>query len=158
MFTVGRQDSLAKRSLICKLVLLFVLRYKEIIHIKDSLIFGRPILLSIASSSFFIFVTKLPDDRRLSISPAIILMRPLIIVLALVNKMGRTRLTRSKNIRSDSEHKLNLGPRLARIIHLYVGKHQAKMGVKRWKGQMGGRASKPLNPRATPIADLLIKG
>jgi hypothetical protein len=99
------------------------------------------ILLSMAISSFFIFVTKLPDDRGLSISPVIILMRPPIIVLALVNKMGRTRLTRSKNIRSDSEHKLNLGPRLARIIHLYVGRYQAKMGVKRWKDQMGYRAS-----------------
>ena len=67
-------------------------------------------------------------------------MRPLIIVLALMNEMGRATLTRSKNIRSDSEHRLNLCPRLARTIHLYVGRHQAKMGVKRWKDQMGDRA------------------
>ena len=38
---------------------------------------------------FFIFVIKLLDDRRLTISPAIILVRPPIIVLALVNKNGQ---------------------------------------------------------------------
>jgi hypothetical protein len=58
---------------------------------------------------FFIFVTKLADDRGLSISPIIVLMRPSFIVLALVNKMGRTRLTCGKNIGGDSELRLNLG-------------------------------------------------
>jgi hypothetical protein len=59
---------------------------------------------------FFIFVTKLLDNRGLNISPIIILIRPLIIVFILINKIGRTRLTRSKNIRSDSEYRLNLVP------------------------------------------------
>jgi hypothetical protein len=62
-----------------------------------------------AVTNSFIFVAKLTDDGGLSISPIIILMRPLIIVLALVNKMGRTRLTCGKNIRGDSELRLNLG-------------------------------------------------
>jgi hypothetical protein len=57
---------------------------------------------------FLIFLTKLPDNRGLTISPVIILTRPLIIVLAFVNKMDRTRLTCGKNIRGDSEFKLNI--------------------------------------------------
>lgn len=58
---------------------------------------------------FSIFVTKLPDDRGLNVGPVIILMRRPIIVLALMNGMGRTRFTCSKNIRDDSEVRLNLG-------------------------------------------------
>ena len=70
---------------------------------------ATPILLPMAISSFSIFVTKLPDDRGLNVGPVIILMRRPIIVLALMNGMGRTRFTCSKNIRDDSEVRLNLG-------------------------------------------------
>lgn len=66
------------------------------------------ILLLIAISSFFIFVTKLPDNRGLNISPVIILIRPLIIVFILMNKIDKTGLTYSENIGGDSELRLNL--------------------------------------------------
>jgi hypothetical protein len=62
-----------------------------------------------AISSFSMFVTKQPDGRGLSIRPVIILMQPPIIMLALENKMGRTRLACGKNIRGDGELRLNLG-------------------------------------------------
>jgi hypothetical protein len=67
----------------------------------------------------------------------IILMRPLIIVLALAKGMGRNRLTCGKSIGGDSEPRLDLGLRLTGTIHLYVGRYPVKMGVKRWKDQMG---------------------
>ena len=78
-------------------------------------------------------------------------MRPPIIVLALVNKMGRARLTRSKNIRSDSEH------RLTRIIHLYVGRHDTEMREESSRDEMEDPMSDLLT-RVAQMGNLLIKG
>ena len=77
-----------------------------------------------------------------------------------MNKMSWATFARGENVRCDYglRIKLNVAIGVARIIHLYVGRHQARMGIKRWKDQMGNRASNLSIQELPPMANILIKG
>jgi hypothetical protein len=47
---------------------------------------------------------------------------------------------------------------LVRIIHLCVRRHQAKVSVKKWKDQMGNRASNLSIQELPPVANFLKDG
>jgi hypothetical protein len=108
-----------------------------------------PVLPPIAISSSLIFVTELPDDRRYTEGAGVILVRPQIIMLPLVDKMSWATFALGKNVRCncDLKVKLNVAIGVARIIHLYVGRHDTEIREESSKGEM-----------EDPMGDLLIKG
>jgi hypothetical protein len=102
-----------------------------------------------AISSSLIFVTELPDDRGRTEGAGVILVRPLIIMLPLMNKMSWATFALGQNVRCDCDLKikLNVAIGVARIIYLYVGRHDTEMREESNKDEM-----------EDPIGDLLIKG
>jgi hypothetical protein len=79
----------------------------------------------------------------------IVLVRPPIITLPLMNKMRWTTSARGKEVRCnyDPKIKLNVTIGVARIIHLYVGRRDTEMREESSKDEM-----------EDPMGDLLIKG
>jgi len=90
---------------------------------------ATPVLFPIAIPSSLIFVTKLPDNRGFIKGAGVILIRPLIIILPLINKMSWATFARGENIRYDYNLRIktNVAIGVARIIHLYVGRYNIKM-------------------------------
>jgi hypothetical protein len=102
-----------------------------------------------AISSSLIFVTELPDDGGFTKGAGVVLVRPSIVILPLMNKMSLATFARGKNVRCDYglKIKLNVAIGVARIIHLYVGKHDTEMHEEGGKDEMEDL-----------MGDLLIQG
>jgi hypothetical protein len=100
-------------------------------------------------SSSLIFVTELPGDRGCTKGAGVVLVRPPIIMLPLVNKVRWVTFARGKNIRCDYglKTKLSVAIGVARVIHLYVGRYDTEMRKESSKDEM-----------KDPMGDLLIKG
>ena len=105
-------------------------------------------MFPIAISSSLIFVTKLPDDRGFTKGAGVVLVRPPIVMLPLMNKMSWATFARGENVRCDYDLriKLNVAIGVARIIHLYVGRHNTEMREESSKDEM-----------EDPMGDLLTK-
>jgi hypothetical protein len=76
------------------------------------------------------------------------LVRLLIVMLPLMNKISWATFARGKNVRCDYDLriKLNVAIGVARIIHLYVGRHDTEMREESNKDEM-----------EDPMSDLLTK-
>jgi hypothetical protein len=86
--------------------------------------------------SSLIFVTELPDDGGFTKGAGVVLVWPSIVILPLTNKMSLA-----------LKIKLNVAIGVARIIHLYVGRHDTEMREEGGKDEM-----------EDPMGDLLIQG
>ena len=106
-------------------------------------------LFPMAISSSLIFVTELPNDRGFTKGAGIVLVWPSTVILPLMNKMSRATFARGKNVRWDYDLKIKLKVAIgvARIIHLYVGRHDTEICEKGGSDEM-----------EDPMGDLLIKG
>ena len=73
------------------------------------------------------FIAELPDDGGFTKGAGVVLVWPPIVMLPLMNKMSWATFARGKNVRCDYDLKikLNVAIRVARIIHLYVGRHES---------------------------------
>ena len=102
-----------------------------------------------AISSSLIFVTEWPDDGGFTKGAGVVLVWPPIVMLALMNKMSWATFARGKNVRCDYDLKIkvNVAIGVARIIHLYVGRHDTEIREE-------GRGDE----MEDPMGDLLIKG
>ena len=79
--------------------------------------------------SSLIFVAELPDDGGFTKGAGVVLVWPPIVMLPLMNKMSWATFARGKNVRCDYDLKikLNVAIGVARIIHLYVRRHDTEM-------------------------------
>jgi hypothetical protein len=102
-----------------------------------------------AISSSLILVIELPDDGGFTKDAGVALVWPLIVMLALMNKMSWVTFARGKNVRCDYDLKikLNVVIGVARIIHLYVRRHDTGMREEGGNDEM-----------EDPMGGLLIKG
>ena len=106
------------------------------------------VLFPIAISSSLIFVTELPDDRGFAKGAGVVIVRPLIVILPLMNKMSWATFVRGKNVRCDYNLriKLNVAIGVARIFYLYVGRHDTEIRKESSKDKI-----------EDPMSDLLAK-
>ena len=102
-----------------------------------------------AISSSLIFVTELPDDGGFTKGAGVVPVWPSIVILPPTNKMSLATFARGKNVRCDYDLKikLNVAIGVARIIHLYVGRHDTEIREEGGKDEL-----------EDPMGDLLIQG